>query len=176
MSNRIDTIQVYGVTWEYFNSHDDIEVIREIAKRTYKKSRAMVSDDDYSNYDDDKDYFFHNKTLCLGMLEKILYKTVRELKWHITYKPQKKQLIEIEDFLRGDYEFRASFVEDVINDVYYVWEERDLLPSDEIEYFKSIEANPKLHVEFIIKHFKYIVNVICKVIKDNELNGRIFRR
>ena len=155
-------IQIYNIKNVRNKAND--EILREYARKIYKSSRKLVK----STYDDEEwsggDYFYDNNHL--SDLENILFKTAKVLYHEITYKPHKKQLEQVMlDLKTGDLDyFKPLLVEDVINDVAYQYfkEDEDLLDSH--------EGDCKFHCEYIIKHFKKIVNVLCKVMKENDID------
>lgn len=155
-------IQIYNIK-DLENKTND-EILREYARKIYKSSRRLVK----PSYDDEEErggnYFYDEHHL--SRLENILFETAKILYHEVTYKPHKKQLKQVMlDLKTGDLDFfRPLLVEDVINDVawQYFKEDEDLLDQH--------EEDCKFHCEYIIKHFKRIVNVLCKVMKDNDLD------
>lgn len=151
----------------------DVEALRELAKKTYANCRKITTEETYKL--DEKgeltNHFYGTKKFELGYLENVLFKSAEILYYAITYKPQKEQLKSIMEALKTgnlDY-FEPTLISDVINDIgwRYFKEDESLLDSHEEE--------PVFHMEYIIKKFKPMVNLICKVLNENDLEGRIYR-
>lgn len=160
----METIQIFGIN--KLHEKTDIEILREYAKKTYQHCRKITTKDTYKTTDDEK--FYNNNQFQMGKLENILLETAKILERNITYKPQKEQLQQIIlDLKCGNNDFRRPLlVEDVINDVAYQYFE-------DIEYGEHCEE-PLFHLEYIINKFKPIVNTICRILKENDLN-KIYR-
>lgn len=165
----IHNIKIYGV--EGVSSKTDVEVLRELAKNIYKSSRKLVKET-YEEETPEGTYFYDKQHL--GKLEEVLYESVEILLHNITYRPQKKELEQIKkELLVGrEYYYKMGFISDVINDV-LIYNKCDLFTSD-FEELEVNENNPVFHAEYIIKNFKRYVNIICRVLKDNELKGRLY--
>ena len=83
----------------------------------------------------------------------------------ITYKPHREELKEAME--RLDKRF-----EQVINEFWYSLGECEDITEDVLEQLK--EGDCTVHCEFLIKEFKKFVNVICRIIKQNEINHKEF--
>lgn len=157
------------------NLHEktDVEALRELAKKTYANCRKLTTNDTYDLDIEGKidKYFYGNGKFELGYLEKVLYECANILYYEISYRPQKEQLKQIMMDLKTGTEdyFKTSLVEDVIND------SANLYFKEDEELLDSHLEEPVFHMEYIIKKFKPMVNIICKVLNENDLEGRIFR-
>ena len=157
------------------NLHEktDVEALRELAKKTYANCRKITTEETYKEDLEGKlnSYFYGSKKFELGYLENVLYEVANILYYEITYKPQKEQLKQVmADLKTGNLDyFEPTLISDVINDVAWVYfkEEESLLDDHKEE--------PVFHMEYIIKKFKPMVNIICKVLNENDLEGRVFR-
>lgn len=187
-------VNIYGIK-NIHNKSDDV-ILREYARKHYKKARDSLKK--YPTYEimgdvEDKEYqeikekekngdtmamyttkrteFFYTH---LVKVEKALLETINSLISQITYKPQKKLLKQLKNELlvgRESY-FSHGLISDVINDVLYL-NENDLF-QDDLTELEANEENAQFHCEYIIRQFKRIVNVICKVIKENDLETKIY--
>lgn len=157
------------------NLHEktDVEALRELAKKTYANCRKITTEETYKLDLEEKisKYFYGGNKFELGYLEKVLYESAKILYYEISYRPQKEQLKQIMTDLKTGKEdyFQTTLIEDVINDVAWIYfkEDKELLDSHLEE--------PVFHMEYIIKKFKPMVNTICKVLNENDLEGRIYR-
>ena len=91
-------------------------------------------------------------------IEKYLERTV-------TYKPHREELKQSME--RLDKRF-----EEVINEFWYSLEEYEDITEDVLEQLK--EGDCTVHCEFLIKEFKRFVNVLCRIIRQNEINHKEF--
>ena len=187
-------VNIYGIK-NIHNKSDDV-ILREYARKHYKKARDSLKK--YPTYEimgdvEDKEYqeikekekngdtmamyttkrteFFYTH---LVKVEKALLETINSLISQITYKPQKKLLKQLKNELlvgRESY-FSHGLISDVINDVLYL-NENDLF-QDDLTELEANEENAQFHCEYIIRQFKRIVNVICKVIRENDLETKIY--
>lgn len=161
----IDNIRIYNIN--KLEEKTDSEVLREYARKTYSNCRKITTEETYETEEGAK--FYGSNKFELGKLQDILLESAEILKRIITYKPQKEQLEQIiTDLTTGseDY-FRPVLIEDVINDVAY-------------QYFTEDEAilnehyeEPIFHMEYIIKKFKQMVNIICRILESNELKNHL---
>lgn len=151
----------------------DVEALRELAKKTYANCRKITTEETYKEDLEGKleNYFYGGKKFELGYLEKVLYKSAEILYYEISYRPQKEQLKQIlTDLKTGRTDsFNTTLIEDVINDVAWIYFKEDE------ELLDSHNEEPVFHMEYIIKKFKPMVNIICKVLNENDLEGRIYR-
>ena len=187
-------VNIYGIK-NIHNKSDDV-ILREYARKHYKKARdslkkyptyEIMGDIENKEYDEIKEKerngdstaiyttkrteFFYTH---LVKVEKALLETINSLISQITYKPQKKLLKQLKNELlvgRESY-FSHGLISDVINDVLYL-NENDLF-QDDLTELEANEENAQFHCEYIIRQFKRIVNVICKVIRENDLETKIY--
>ena len=68
--------------------------------------------------------------------------------------------------------FANGLVSDVINDVLEVNEYG--LFKDDLTELEANNENAQFHCEYIIRQFKRMINVVCKVIKENDLDSKIY--
>lgn len=165
----MDSIQIYYI--KDIHTKTDVEVLRELAKKTYANCRKITTEETYEIEASENTKFYGNSKYQLGKLEEVLVESAEILLRKITYKPQKELLEKmILDLYMGKTSYyHGLLVEYVINDVanQYFKEDEALLDSHEEE--------PVFHMEYIISKFKPMVNLICKVLKDNEIKGRLYR-
>lgn len=161
------TIEIYDIN--NIEEKSDVEVLRELAKKTYANCRKITTEETYNIEAPEDTKFYGNKKYQLGKLELILLESAETLERNISYRPQKELLRKmILDLYSGrNRYYHPLLIEDVINDVYYFEEDEALLESHKEE--------PVFHMEYIISKFKPMVNLICKVLKENDLEGRLYR-
>ena len=163
----MSTIQIYDVL--NVEEKTDVEVLRELAKKTYANCRKITTAETYESEEPDNTKFYGNGKYQLGKLENILVESAELLERNISYRPEKELLRKmILDLYSGrEHYYNPLLISDVINDVVYFEEDEELL--------KAHEEDPVFHMEYIISKFKPMVNIICKVLKDNDLEGRLYR-
>lgn len=187
-------VNIYGIK-NIHNKSDDV-ILREYARKHYKKARdslkkyptyEIMGDVENKEYQEIKEKEKNGDTMAmyttkrteffythLVKVEKALLETINSLISQITYKPQKKLLKQLKNELlvgRESY-FSHGLISDVINDVLYL-NENDLF-QDDLTELEANEENAQFHCEYIIRQFKRIVNVICKVIKENDLETKLY--
>lgn len=168
----------------------DEQLLRAIARKTYRHVRDFTHKDIYEQYDkeraqydeyyfmDTSKYFWTNMGLNLGTLEKILMETAQELKRRVTYKPHKKildgvilELQQVDGTGKTWNESTPYLIDNVINDVKHYYGDTD---ENAYKQLADAEDDPVKQAEFIISRFKPMINLICKILRENEFKERLY--
>lgn len=160
------------------------ERIREAGRNTYSLARQGAID--YPNYQayekedtkrrdearekhgDDYFYFYHHVESYFHFLGKLLSDLDEITNWlekAVTYRPHKEELRTA--FKRLDQRF-----DDIVNESWYSVEDYEDYSEDDLKQLENGEYG--IHCEYLIKEFKRFVNVICRIIRQNEISHREF--
>ena len=136
------------------------ELYNEVREERINEAKEKYGESYYYHWRDVETYFHYLGKFFsdLEEIEKYLEKTV-------TYKPHREELKQAME--RLDKRF-----EQVINEFWYSLGECEDITEDVLEQLK--EGDCTVHCEFLIKEFKRFVNVICRIIRQNEINHKEF--
>lgn len=160
------------------------ERIREAGKRSYSLARQGAID--YPNYQayekeetkrqeearakhgDDYFYFYLHVDSYFNILGKFLSDLDEITNWlerAVTYRPHKEELMTA-------FKRLATRFDDIVNEYWFNVYDYEDYSEDDLEQLKGGEYC--IHCEYVIKEFKRFVNVICRIIRQNEINHREF--
>lgn len=153
-------VNTYSLARQGAVDYPTYESYNEVREERIKVAKEKYGESYYYHWRDVETYFYY-----LGRFFSDLEEIEKYLERTVTYKPHREELKEAME--RLDKRF-----EEVINEFWYSLEEYEDITEDVLEQLK--EGDCTVHCEFLIKEFKKFVNVICRIIKQNEINHKEF--
>lgn len=179
MFRTIEESSAYGETKKNLD-----ERIREAGVKTYKLARCgAVAYPTYEAYEKEdnkrteiakrehgEDYIYFYKSVetfwyYLGNLWHDLKRIADWLETAVTYKPHKEEVRTASN--RLDKRF-----DDIVNELWYNVEEYEEITAEDLEAIK--DGDYTVHCEYCIKEFKKFINVLCRILRENEVDNCFF--
>lgn len=153
-------VSTYSLARKGAVDYPDYESYYEVREERINEAKEKYGESYYYHWRDVETYFHY-----LGRFFSDLEEIENWLEKTVTYKPHREEL-------RQSMERLDTRFEDVINEFWYSVEEYEDVSESELETLK--EGDCTVHCEFLIKEFKKFVNVMCRIIKQNEINHKEF--
>ena len=153
-------VNTYSLARQGAVDYPTYESYNEVREERIKEAKEKYGESYYYHWRDVETYFYY-----LGRFFSDLEEIEKYLERTVTYKPHREELKEAME--RLDKRF-----EEVINEFWYSLGECEDITEDVLEQLK--EGDCTVHCEFLIKEFKKFVNVICRIIRQNEINHKEF--
>ena len=153
-------VNTYSLARQGAVDYPTYESYNEVREGRIKEAKEKYGESYYYHWRDVETYFYY-----LGRFFSDLEEIEKWLEKTITYKPHREELKQSME--RLDKRF-----EEVINEFWYSLEEYEDITEDVLEQLK--EGDCTVHCEFLIKEFKRFVNVLCRIIRQNEINHKEF--
>ena len=153
-------VKTYSLARQGAVEYPDYEAYREVLDQRVNEAKEKHGEEYFYFYSKVESYFYF-----LGRFYDDLVEIEKWLERTVTYKPHREEL-------RDGMERLDQRFDDVVNELWYNVGEYGDVSEDELETLR--EGKYAVHCEFLIKEFKRFVNVICRIIRQNEINHKEF--